>query len=448
MTCIVATGQSETVKQSSRQLTRGLLGLIFAVPLFSFLLTHDALARGGEEWFSAWTVSHNVPATGPALSSSTVRMIVRPTISGNELRVKLENTVSTTPVSFAAAYVGVLDSGADIVPGTNRQLSFGGSSALTLGPGEGAWSDPVKFHVKALQRLAVSLDIAYADVISTHTLGLTTNYSAPGSRAGDESGNGFTPVPPIPTGAVLAFPFYWIAAVDVRSPSTTGTVVTFGDSITDGRCSTTTDNGAGVVLPDLYQRWTDVLAERLAALPESQSKAVANEGIAGNRIVSGGNGPPAIVRVDRDVLERAGATHVIFFEGTNDISGGADSATVIAGARNIIGRVKNAGLKIIGVTMIPRGRPASVPGTGFTALQEQYRLEVNQWMRTSNEFDAVIDFDQLMQGGGKSPTGAEIIRADYNCDYIHPNAAGYKAMGDYIDLSLFKNISDWARGRK
>lgn len=190
--------------------------------------------------------------------------------------------------------------------------------------------------------------------------------------------------------SILAFPVYWIGAVDVKS-STRSTIVTLGDSITDGRCSTTTNGGllaGGVVLPDLYQRWTDILANRLAALPEDQRKAVANAGIAGNRVVAGGNGPPALDRLDRDVLALSGASHVIFFEGTKDITGGASTAALIAGSQQLLDRLRARGLKVIAVTAIPRGAASG----GFTAAQELVRLEVNAWIRTPGRFDGVIDF--------------------------------------------------------
>jgi lysophospholipase L1-like esterase len=288
--------------------------------------------------------------------------------------------------------------------------------------------------VKAFQGLVVSLDVASAFDISTHTLGLTTNYYVPGSRAPVVSATGFTPVPPRAAGTTVdAFPFYWLAAVDVMSASSTGTIVAFGDSITDGRCGTTEN---GVVVPDRYQRWTDVLAARLGSLPANEAKAIVNEAIAGNRIVAGGNGPPGLERLDRDVLERAGATHVIFFEGTNDIAGGAMAAQVIAATQQIIDRIHAKGLSIIGVTIVPRGRPE--PMTGWTPDMETQRLAVNAWIRTRANFDAVIDFDALLKGGPVY-AGSESIKPEFNCDYTHPNAAGYKAMGEFIDLGLFKS---------
>jgi lysophospholipase L1-like esterase len=192
------------------------------------------------------------------------------------------------------------------------------------------------------------------------------------------------------------------------------------------------------VLPDLYQRWPDLLAQRLASLPARSRKAVVNAGISGNRIlVAGVSGPPALARLDRDVLERAGATHVILFMGTNDVSRGETSAAVIDGTRQIVDRVHARGMKIVGGTMIPRGRPAGA-GDGFSEQQERYRLEINDWIRHQAPFDGVIDFDALMTGGGVSPTGAQIIKPEYSCDFIHPNAAGYRAIGAAIDLKLFE----------
>jgi hypothetical protein len=228
---------------------------LLALPL---LVTH-ASAQRAAQWFTAWSVAHNVGEEVAGLDNTTVRMIVRPTISGRALRIKLENTRAKTPAVFAAAFIGVSDAGAAVVSGTNKTLTFRGAKRLTLAPGEGAWSDSVAFDVKAFQRLTVSLDVESASDVSMHALGLVTNYSASGQRAAAPSGDGFAPIPrSIPGSRVVEYPFYWLAAVDVQSSSAVGTIVVFGDSWVDGRCSTTENN---VVRPDLYQRWTDLLAE-------------------------------------------------------------------------------------------------------------------------------------------------------------------------------------------
>jgi len=396
--------------------------------------------------FSAWTISIGArmgPSfTGanfaPPLSGQTVRMIVRPTISGKALRVKLENTQAATPVTFARVFIGQVSSGAALVPGTNRQLTFGGKAGLTLAAGgqtgDSAFSDLVRFPVEAFTRLAVSLEVATAGEVSGHQLSLATNFMAPGAAGPDTSGAGFTPVP----GNAGNFPSYWVAAVDVASSQASGTIVTFGDSITDGRCST--QDKAGVIHPDQYNRWPDVLAARLHALLGKRAPAVANEGIAGNRIVSGGNGPPALTRVGRDVLDRAGLRWVVFFEGTNDITGNATADTVIAGTQTIIDAVHARGIPIIGVSVVPRGRAATLGG--WNSSFEAQRLAVNHWMHTQANFDALIEFGALLQGpivADTSTNVAESLHPDFNCgDFTHPNTAGYQVMGDFIDLELFK----------
>jgi lysophospholipase L1-like esterase len=392
-----------------------------------------AIAQGQPQWLAAWGASHNLREVIPGLSKSTVRMIVRPTVSGTALRVKLENTMGLATVRFARAYVGVLDSAATVVAGSSVALTFAGSATLSLEPGDGRWSDPIPYPVRTFQRLAVSLDVDTATDASTHSLGLTSTYIRAGHHASRTTGDGFRQVPTRATGtSVDAYPVYWLAAVDVQTSDADGAILGFGDSITDGRCSTTLN---GVVRPDLYQRWTDLVAARFTRLPRAQRKAVANAAIAGNRIIrAGGNGPTALERLARDVLPRAGVTHVVFFEGTNDIAGGATAAQVIDGTKRIIDQVHANAMNIIGVTIVPRGRPDSV--RGWTAEMEVHRVAVNAWIRTQADFDGVIDFDALLTGGPVSSNG-QSIKPEFNCDGIHPNAAGYRAMADAVDLTVF-----------
>ena len=390
-----------------------------------------------QQWTAAWSVAHGqelAPPATPAMSGTSVRMQVRPTISGTTIRVRLENTLGQSNVEFSAAFIGAVQTGAALTPGSNKQITFGGQNGLVLAPGQGAYSDPIAFPVAAFQQYSVSLDVKTASDVSAHALGLVTNYIASGAHAADEAAAAYAPVPVNNVGAEgPTFPFYWVAALDVQVPSPTGTIVAFGDSITDGECSTRTSNGAlsGSVLPDTYNRWTDLLANRLAAGPGNLLKAVANGGIAGNRVVSGGL--PAVSRFDRDALGRSGVTDVIFFEGTNDIANGSMAAAVINADQQIIQSAHAAGLKIIGATIIPRGA-----SNGWTATMEQQRLLLNAWIRQNGNFDGMIDFDALMQGPVNNSTGAVTIPTQWSCfDGIHPNSAGYAAMAGFINLSLF-----------
>ena len=390
-----------------------------------------------KDWYTAWAMAHNARETTPSMSGRTVRMILRPNVSGNAVRVKLENTMGEAPVAFSGASIAVAGEGAAVREGTNVRLSFGGKPGLTLAAGQGAYSDPVAFNVKAFEKLALSLEVRSASDISMHHVGLMTGWSAAGARATDESAAGFEPLPEVPPVNTGQWPYYWVAALDVQSREATGTIVFLADSITDGRCSTSDDKG--IAHANLYLRWTDVLAARLAESRQGQ-KAIANAGISGNRVLGRGNGPSALERLERDVLDRAGVTHVVFFEGTNDLAGNFTATQVINGMRSIVALIRARGIKVIGVTVVPRGRPA--PATGWTAANEAERLKLNQWIRTAGNFDGVIDFDALMKDtpivklatGGSAPA----IPAAWNCDYTHPNAAGYRAMGEFVDLGLFK----------
>jgi lysophospholipase L1-like esterase len=225
---------------------------------------------------------------------------------------------------------------------------------------------------------------------------------------------------------------YWLAALDVQSASAAGTIVAVGDSWIDGRCSTTEE---GRVLPDRYQRWIDVFAARLSKEYPKEPRPVVNVGIAGNRIIpGGGNGPPLLQRLDRDVLERAGATHVIFLQGMNDLGGGATASQLTAAMQQVIDRVHARGLRIVAGTLFPLARPDIAR---WPREMDAQRLAVNDWIRTRANVDGVIDFDRLMSGGPVYD-GSQSLKPQFVCDdNVHPNVAGYRAMGEFVDLTLF-----------
>ncbi len=392
-------------------------------------------ATNATPWVTAWSTSQQGLGEAP-ITNATVRMIARTTIPGDAVRIRLDNAFGTEPVTIAHAYVGHRVRGAVLAAGSNRRLTFGGAAAAVIPGGGTIWSDPVPLKVLARQDLAVSLHVPGAKVRpSQHTNAAVTSYrSADGSGdvASDEGGAPF---------ALTTTSLWWLKAIDVQSTSSPGTIVAFGDSITDGTCSTL----------DAHDRWEDVLSVRLglehdAAVRHGRGvrdglKAVVNEGIGGNTITREGLAPPpdstpGLERLDRDVLSHHGVTDVVLFMGTNDIRRGATAASVIEGMTSIIQRVKAKGVRIVGVSIIPRHNVApSGTNTGWNAEKTRIRNEVNQWIRTKARFDDVIDFAQVV----RDPASPDLMLTPFNCgDGIHPSPLGYYEMGKSIDLGLFR----------
>lgn len=384
-------------------------------------------------WVTAWGSSMQslAPAT-QTVSNATVQMVARSSIAGNAVRVRLENTFGTEPLVIGEAYVALRNRGVGLVTGSNRQVTFSGSPSVTIPVGGRVLSDPVSLGVEAQQDLAISLYLPGTNVpITRHSSALTTSFLTPngaGNHAGSEDRSAFT---------LTTTSMFWLSAIDVSTTSAAGAIVGFGDSITDGSCTTL----------DAHDRWEDLVALRLA-LRHGRAKAVVNEGIGGNTVTRAGlipppDSPPGTERLDRDVLELAAVTHVILFMGTNDIRREASAAQVIAGMQEIIDRVKARGLKIIGVTIIPRhNRPPSGTNTGWNEAKTAIRNEVNDWIRNDANFDGVLDFDKVV----RDAANPDLINPLYNCDGIHPNPFGYFVMGRSVDLSLFESQNGGERG--
>ena len=387
-------------------------------------------APASERWVTAWGTSQSGLGTD-AVSDTTVRMIARVTVSGQAVRIRLDNTFGTVPLLIGKAYVGQRIQGAAVAPGSNRPISFSKSASVTIRAGDSVTSDPVPMNVLAQQDLAVSLYIPAAGVRpSQHGGAQVTSYLAPngaGDVAAEEAAKPFT-------GTTTSM--FWLKAIDVSASSSTGSIVAFGDSITDGTCSTV----------DAHDRWEDLLAVRLALDAAGRGnndahKAVVNEGIGGNTITRENlqpppDSPPGLERFERDVVTHHGVTHMILFMGTNDIRRGAPASQVIAGMQDLARRAKARGLKTIGVTIIPRHNRAPEPNnTGWDPAKTQIRREVNQWIRTKAPFDGVIDFDKVVQ----DPNNADLILPAFNCgDGIHPSPRGYYEMGRSVRLGFFQ----------
>lgn len=346
--------------------------------------------------------------TNGTVNDQTVRDIIRTNIGGSGLRVQLSNVFGSQAVTFGQVTVGVVQSGADVVPGTNRQVTFSGSTSVTLQPGVEVLSDPLPGSIGPQQDLAVSIYAQGAvGTVTGHNLATQTSYlSTAGNHASDDAGTAFT---------TTIQNWYWLEGVELTEPKVVKSVVALGDSITDGFRST----------PNANRRWPDDLARRLLAQPVAQQMGVLNEGISGNRILADGAGPSALSRLDRDVLAQPGADTVIFLEGINDLSRGATADQVIAGDRQVIARVHAAGKCILGGTLTPFGNSSD---TEKAAVRT-----VNDFIRNSGEFDGVVDFNAAI----RDPANPDRMLPMFDSgDSLHPNDAGYQAMADAINLKM------------
>jgi lysophospholipase L1-like esterase len=384
-------------------------------------------AGPGRTWVTAWGTSQQVLGD-TRLANATVRMIARVTIPGDAVRIRLDNTFGAEPVTIGRAYVGLRTQGAALAAGSNRPLSFNGAPGVSIPASGSVWSDPVRLPVLTQQDLAVSLYIPGANVRpSQHTAAATTSYRSADGSGDVASEEGRAPF------AMTTSSLWWLKAIDVESAPSAGSIVAFGDSITDGTCSTL----------DAHDRWEDIVSLRLGLQDgaRGRAKAVVNEGIGGNTITREGLTPPAdstpgLERFDRDVLSHHGITDVVLFMGTNDIRRGAPAAQVIAGMTSLTRQIKAKGMRAIGVTIIPRHNVAPVgTNTGWDSEKTRIRNEVNQWIRAKAPFDGVIDFDKVV----RDPSNPDLMHPGFNCgDGIHPSPAGYYAMGASVDLGLFR----------
>jgi lysophospholipase L1-like esterase len=375
-------------------------------------------------WFTTWTSSNQqAPARPPRDSvdriptyvNRTLRQIVRSTIGGDPIRVRFSNEYGDRPLVIAEARIALRDTGSAVVASSSRQVVFGGRPSVTIRPGATMVSDPVAFALPQLRDVAITVFLPDSSRASTrHALGLQRNYV---SGAGN-----FASGATMPVDTTISM-WLFLSGLDVVNASATGVIATIGNSITDGAGSTSNTN----------RRWPDILAQRLLASGEPP-KGIANAGISGNRVLTFGAGPSALARFDRDVLMQSGVTHVVILEGINDIGNSTvtrmTADELIYGLRQLADRARERGLVVIGATLTPAG-----PRAPFTAEHEAKRVAVNTWIRTSGVFDAVIDFDQITRDPA-NPT--QFLPAYDSGDHLHPGDAGYKAMGEAIDLALFR----------
>jgi lysophospholipase L1-like esterase len=416
--------------------------------LIAMVLTSTALAqtpKNEKHWVSAWSSAMHAPLAfipGQAVSgleNRTLRMIVRPTIAGERVRIRFSNACGNQPLLIGAAHIALVSKDDRIIPESDRTLTFSGKGSIRIPPGAPMLSDPVDLTFSAFTEIAVSIFLA--GKVETATFHLTGQKPAYISEPGD-----FTAMAEIPN-ATTKPSWFFLSGLEVLTPIQTSTILALGDSITDG---------VGAKQGD-YSDWPNLLANRLAAQKGLPAMAVVNTGIGGNRVLHDGAGISALARFDRDVLAQPGIAGIILLEGINDIGwprmklpsprpgdaaqGSAPTESpfakelvsaqdIIAGYQQIIDRAHQHGIKVFIATLLP------YEGADyFTEDGEAIRAAVNQWIRTSGAAAGFFDFDKAV----RDPSHPTRFRDGYHSgDNLHPSATGYKQMADAVDLAALR----------
>jgi lysophospholipase L1-like esterase len=404
---------------------------VLASILLLALATTASAQSTTQIWLGSWAASQQIPEPRNALPAddlrdATVRQIVRLSVGGTTLRLHLSNAFGTESLKFTSVHIArpISNASSAIDPASDKALTFSGATEVIVPAGASWISDPIDYPVVPLASLAISFHLNEPPTPET---------SHPGSRAttwylhGDSVSAASLP------GAKTIEHWYQISGIDVLAPTSAGAIVALGDSITDGHATTTNGN----------DRWTDVLAERLQASSATRNVSVLNHGIGGNHLLVDGLGPNAMSRFDRDVLGQAGARWLIVFEAINDLGGlthegevsPSDHAAMVArilfSYQQFIVRAHSAGIRVIGATITPDGGSFyNRPGSGKDADREA----INAWIRMPGHVDEVIDFDKAV----RDPSQPDRLLPAYDCgDHLHPNPAGYRAMGESVPLALF-----------
>ena len=390
-----------------------------------------------EQWTATWGTAPAGPppdASTQVFKDQTLRLIVQSSVGGTRARIRVSNEFGATALRLGAARIALRASGSDIATGSDRALTFSGQEGITIPPGARVLSDPVELNVPPLSDLAVSLYLpGEARATTLHNSAQQTSFV---SLAGN-----FTASPTLPVQrSITNCPF--LTGVDLQISG--AAIVALGDSITDGTRSTV----------DTRNRWTDWLARRLQTVRDPVAGmhsriGVINRGISGNRLLGDSTNPLAgrsiLERFERDVLPTAGVRYLVLMIGINDIgnSSPANSVTaldLIAGYRQVIARAHAKGIAVYGATLTP-----FEGAVYYSADKELVRQTANNWIRTSGEFDGVIDFDAATRDPVRP---SRFLPAFDSGDHLHPSDRGYEAMGNAVPLTLFQSAGDGAKTRQ
>jgi lysophospholipase L1-like esterase len=408
-----------------------ILSIVMILTQLTFINVEIAQAATvkSENWVQAWSTSlisaMDTGISNEGFKNITIRQIVHPHINGSKVRINLSNLYGNKAITFNSVHVALQDISAGIIPITDKKVTFNsGKSAITLLPGTTIWSDPVDLKIVD-HNLVISIYIADASGPATwHPMALQTNYiSKPGNHTTNIKADKYIKT---------VTSWFWLSGVEVLADNTVkGTLVIFGDSITDGNNSTI----------DANRRWPDYLTRRIQRESPQYKLAVLNKGISGNRLMTDTPyfGVKGLDRLERDVLQQKDLKGVIFLLGINDIgNGNYDANNIINGIKEVIRRVHAKGVPIYGGTLTP----FAVYRAGYyTPRGEMARETVNNWIKINSAFDGIIDFDQVL----RDPKRPLMLLPKYDSgDHIHPNDTGYKAMADAIDLTI---LTDCAQQR-
>ncbi len=376
-------------------------------------------------WVGTWITAPQLVEPGnmppsPGLTNNSLRQVVRVSIGGDTLQVRFSNEFSTSPVTMKSVQIAVSAGGNAINDITNIELTFSGNPEVTMDPGTAITSDPIAFDLEPRTDIAITIYFGSTSAdVTGHPGSRTTSYLLAGNNTAMTDF----------TGALLTDHWYVINGIDVLAPSTSTCVAILGNSITGGRGSVT----------NMQNRWPDYLSEYFLTNPGTQQVGVLNAGIGGNCVLRACLGPSGIDRFERDILNQHGVRSAIIFEGVNDIGTGVGSNAAVASVANgliaaykmMIDSAHSRGIMIYGATISP------FKGNGYySQYSEVCRNKVNEWIRTSGRFDAVIDFDKALRD---SQDTASLV-SSYQNDGLHPDTSGYRKMIESIDLKLFEGL--------